>query len=115
MSFTTALAPVAELFTPLAITWGFCGGWAIDLFLDRPTRPHKDVDVAILRSDQLHVFAGLRRRGWRLEKAVDGRLIPLAEDEEIAFNAGSHTELVRMKYADFKRLVEPTIASFARG
>ena len=36
----------------------------------------------------------------------------LAEDEEIAFNAGSHTELVRLRYADFKRLVEPTTASF---
>jgi len=33
----------------------------------------------------------------------------LAEDEEIAFNAGSHTELVRMSYGDFARLVEPTI------
>ena len=36
----------------------------------------------------------------------------LAEDEEIVFNAGSHTELVRMNWADFKRLVEPKIASF---
>ena len=36
----------------------------------------------------------------------------LAEDDEIAFNAGSHTELVRMKYADFARLVEPTVARF---
>lgn len=31
----------------------------------------------------------------------------LAEDEEIAFNAGSHTELVRMTYKDFERLVSP--------
>ncbi len=31
----------------------------------------------------------------------------LAEDEEIVFNAGSHTELVRMAYADFERLARP--------
>ena len=31
----------------------------------------------------------------------------LAKDEEIAFNAGSHTELIRMAYKDFERLVEP--------
>ncbi len=31
----------------------------------------------------------------------------LAEDEEIAFNAGTHTELVRVQYADFARLVGP--------
>ena len=33
----------------------------------------------------------------------------LAEDEEIAFSAGMHTELVRMSYKDFDRLVTPTI------
>lgn len=39
---------------------------------------------------------------------------PLLErDEEIAFNAGSHTELIRMKYADFARLVCPKVAAFA--
>ncbi len=37
----------------------------------------------------------------------------LAEDEEIAFNAGSHTELVRMAYADFERLVEPRVLNIA--
>jgi Ala-tRNA(Pro) deacylase len=33
----------------------------------------------------------------------------LTEDEEIAFNAGTHTELIRMPYADFRRLVGPRI------
>jgi len=42
---------------------------------------------------------------------VDGAL---AADDEIAFNAGSHTELVRMKYADFENLVKPKKGSFAR-
>jgi Ala-tRNA(Pro) deacylase len=33
----------------------------------------------------------------------------LAEDEHIAFNAGTHTELIRMAWADFERLVRPRI------
>ncbi|MDH3745192.1 MAG: YbaK/EbsC family protein [Acidobacteriota bacterium] len=37
----------------------------------------------------------------------------LAEDEEIAFNAGSHAELIRMGYGDFERLVKPKLAEFA--
>ncbi|MFQ5568052.1 MAG: aminoacyl-tRNA deacylase [Rhodothermales bacterium] len=37
----------------------------------------------------------------------------LAEDEEIAFNAGSHTELIKLAYADFARLVNPTILHFS--
>jgi Ala-tRNA(Pro) deacylase len=36
----------------------------------------------------------------------------LTEDEQIAFNAGSHTELIRMSYGDFARLVHPKVASF---
>lgn len=37
----------------------------------------------------------------------------LAEDEEISFNAGSHTELFRMSYQDFERLVQPKPARFS--
>ncbi len=36
----------------------------------------------------------------------------LAEDEEIFFNAGSHTELIRMSYRDFARLVKPKLLAF---
>lgn len=37
----------------------------------------------------------------------------LTKNEEIAFNAGSHTELIRMKYEDFKRLVHPKVFKFS--
>jgi Ala-tRNA(Pro) deacylase len=39
----------------------------------------------------------------------------LAEDQEIAFNAGSHTELLKLAYADFERLVRPNVIHFAAG
>ena len=38
----------------------------------------------------------------------------LAEDEEIAFNAGTHTELVRMAYQDFVSIVNPKVGKFTR-
>lgn len=37
----------------------------------------------------------------------------LTEDEEIAFNAGSHTELMQLPYEDFERLVKPEVLKFA--
>jgi len=37
----------------------------------------------------------------------------LVEDEEIAFNAGNHTELIRMSFTDFENLVQPKILRFA--
>ncbi|MBZ5682762.1 MAG: YbaK/EbsC family protein [Acidobacteriia bacterium] len=37
----------------------------------------------------------------------------LAKDKDIAFNAGSHNELLQVSYADFERLVKPTVLKFA--
>ena len=34
----------------------------------------------------------------------------LSEDKEIVFNAGSHTEAIRISYADYDRLVSPKVA-----
>ena len=39
----------------------------------------------------------------------------LAEDEEIAFNAGSHTELIRLAYKDFEQLAKPKVTRIAYG
>lgn len=36
----------------------------------------------------------------------------LAEEKEIAFNAGSHTEVIKMSYSDFDRLVKPVVLDF---
>jgi Ala-tRNA(Pro) deacylase len=37
----------------------------------------------------------------------------LAEDEQIAFNAGTHTELIQMSYVDFERLARPRVVKFS--
>ena len=37
----------------------------------------------------------------------------LTADHEIAFNAGSHYELIKMAYADFERLVKPEVMEFS--
>jgi Ala-tRNA(Pro) deacylase len=37
----------------------------------------------------------------------------LAEDEFIAFNAGTHKELIRLSYRDFEKLVRPKVVEFA--
>lgn len=37
----------------------------------------------------------------------------LAEDEEIAFNACSHTELIKMNFSDFEKLVKPKRIKFS--
>jgi len=39
----------------------------------------------------------------------------LEEDDDIAFNAGAHTELLRLSYDSYKRLVHPKVAKLSCG
>lgn len=38
----------------------------------------------------------------------------LAEDEEIVFNAGNHTESIKLSYKDFEQLVHPRVFRFSQ-
>ena len=63
----------------LAVPWWIAGGWAVDLFADRETRTHADLDVGCFRADLPRVAEALR--GFELHAARDGRLAPLAPGE----------------------------------
>lgn len=45
---------------------------------------------------------------YDMEVIVDKNL---AKNKEIAFNAGTHTEIIKLAYQDFERLVHPKVAS----
>jgi Ala-tRNA(Pro) deacylase len=47
---------------------------------------------------------------YGIEVYVDSSL---TKDKEIAFNAGSHTELIKLSYKDYVRLVKPKILKFS--
>ena len=56
---------VRRLFAGYGRPWWIAGGWALDMALGRKTREHGDVDVAVLRADQLAVQS-LLLRDWEL-------------------------------------------------
>ena len=37
----------------------------------------------------------------------------LTKDPEVVFDAGSHTDAIRMKYSDLARIVNPKVGEFA--
>ncbi len=43
---------IRDLFSSAPFQWWIAGGWAIDLFLGKLTRPHFDLDIAVARRDQ---------------------------------------------------------------
>jgi len=72
---------VARVMRGFPRPWFIAGGWAIDVFLGRVTRDHGDVDVALLRRDQMDLRAHFA--GWDLAKVVTGRREPWRAGERL--------------------------------
>jgi len=64
----------------LSVDWWVAGGWALDLFVGRQTRPHKDLDIGILRRDFSTVYAALS--SWEFFEARRGTLTSLRRGDE---------------------------------
>lgn len=72
----TPLTRVTQELTAYPFAWYIASGWAVDLFLNRVTRVHHDVDIVIPRADQINLQLYLADRGWRWLTPLDGRLEP---------------------------------------
>jgi hypothetical protein len=66
--------------------WAVTGGWAIDLFLNRVTRVHEDIEIAIYRKEQLILQRYLHQ--WKLEKCT-----PHSDQKPMEWKAGEYLEL----------------------
>ncbi|TQR27888.1 hypothetical protein C7Y47_22705 [Lysinibacillus sphaericus] len=74
------VAEIYKLFSTIPINWGIAGGWALDLHLGKQSRVHDDIDVIILREEQLTAYNHLSG-DWMLYKAENGKLVPWQEGE----------------------------------
>jgi hypothetical protein len=72
---------VAVLLRGFSAPWFVAGGWAIDLVLERVTRPHEDIDIAFLRRDQDAMRPYLS--GWTFTKVVLGERSLWREGERL--------------------------------
>ena len=89
-----------KLVQGLKCPWWFAGGWALDLFLGRQTRPHKDVEIAIARADQQHLLplpdlAGIEFVEHHEKKSWRGKPLELPVHELYArFYGGAEVEVL---------------------
>ena len=66
-----------EVMADFNAPWWVAGGWALDLWMERETRPHQDVDVAILRGDQQKLYRSLSQ--WELYYAAPDHKLDFRE------------------------------------
>ena len=67
-------AQARDLFAAFPRPWWIAGGWALDVHLGRASRAHADIDLAVLRGDEVALPALLA--GWDIRIAHDGALMP---------------------------------------
>ena len=72
MTDSRKLRPAASALAQASFPWWVAGGWALDLYLGRRIRPRKDIDIAVLRRDQLALRGQLL--GWDIRVAHDAAL-----------------------------------------
>jgi hypothetical protein len=59
-----ALGSAAKALDSAELEHWFFGGWAVDLWIGRFTRPHDDIDVLVWRRDELRAHEALEAAGW---------------------------------------------------
>ena len=106
----TAIFPEVEktktLLQGLKCPYWIAGGWAIDMFLDRQTRPHQDSEIAIARADQKHLLplpgvSGIEYVEDREKKAWRGQPLQLPVHEMyIQFYGGGTVEVLLNEFDD---------------
>jgi hypothetical protein len=89
----------AEILSGFTPDWFVAGGWAIDLFVGKETRPHADIEIAIWRRDQAALYDYLSGGSWILKKAAGGKLS--------AWPQGEFLELPIHEIHCFNELAEP--------
>jgi hypothetical protein len=82
ISIDPAFQRVGAVLSRDKISWAAAGGWAIDVFLGRVTRPHADIDLAVWRDEQMQLRAALE--SWDFSIADAGHLRPWTPGELLA-------------------------------
>ena len=79
-----------DLINKSGLTYAVCGGFAIDLFLNRKIRTHTDYDITIFDENRKDILRFMFNQGWNIYNHIwDGKgcdhLIPIkSADDEMA-------------------------------
>lgn len=67
-----------EHLSGMNVDWYLCGGFAIDAYLGKITRKHKDLDLTVSFSDMEECIQYLKLKGWEIDAPVGNqRFVPV--------------------------------------
>ena len=67
-----------RLLQNIKIRWAFCGGYALDLFLNRETRKHSDIDICVFENDRELILDYMLSHDWNVYQFLgSGKVRPI--------------------------------------
>ena len=55
-----------DLLKDCGLTYAFCGGYALELFLNKKLRSHSDVDIFVFDEDKGSIIKYMLNKGWNI-------------------------------------------------
>ena len=74
------LKSASQVMNNMNAKWCFAGGWAIDLFLGKESRGHKDLDIVVFKNEIHEVISYMKTKGWRIETPTRQGFLPVTEE-----------------------------------
>ncbi len=71
------LKTAQQFLDKMDMEWCYCGGWAIDLFMGKESRPHKDLDIVIFDDQIKGTIAYMLEMGWNVEAPTRQGFVPV--------------------------------------
>lgn len=72
-----------QLLNGAPFAWAVCGGYALELFLNRDIRTHGDVDLCVFEEDRRRILPFMLQKGWKVYEFCGwGKVRPLEKDSE---------------------------------
>jgi Aminoglycoside-2''''-adenylyltransferase. len=69
---------LSEHLSDMNVEWYLCGGFAIDAYLGKITRKHKDLDITVSFDNMKECIHYLKSKGWEIDAPVGNqRLLPV--------------------------------------
>lgn len=69
---------LSEHLSDMNVEWYLCGGFAIDAYLGKITRKHKDLDITVSFDNMKECIHYLKSKGWEIDAPVGNqRLVPV--------------------------------------
>ncbi len=71
-----------DFFKDSGFTYAFCGGYALEMYLNREIRTHSDIDIIVFEKDKKSVVEFIIKKGWNVYLRADMKLIKTINSDD---------------------------------